>query len=69
MKKGLGVDGGVERLCLRLGFGGIPPAGLPGTCPSGRCHKQINNDFAAKTLAISEKYRIFAPETYKQQRL
>ena len=24
MKKGLGVDGGIERLCLRLGLGGIP---------------------------------------------
>jgi hypothetical protein len=24
MKKGLGVDGGIERLCLRLGFGVYP---------------------------------------------
>ena len=24
MKKGLGVDGGIARLCLEMGFGGIP---------------------------------------------
>ena len=28
MKRGLGGDGGIERLCLEIGVRGYPPAGL-----------------------------------------
>jgi hypothetical protein len=43
---------------------------LPGTCPvagENPPSNQINNDFAAKYLQLSNIHRIFAPRTYKQQ--
>ena len=47
---------------MRLQYAAVSPSKSP------PCN-QINNDFPPKYLHFSNNHRIFAPETYKQQRL